>query len=133
MAMATVSGNAFSGSGAFAQIQQLQAQRRAEQAEQHARALREKASEAQTVADRAQENARSLKVESEQAQGEASQAQRGLAGLGAGQEVQKGLANLRQQIGQVLQSGPLNGTSPAPAPVVNALGQETGTVVNVTA
>ncbi|MBL8506773.1 MAG: hypothetical protein JNJ51_10520, partial [Methylobacillus glycogenes] len=46
-------------SGLFAQIQQLQAQRNADQAEQRARILLEKARQAQTVADRAQESARS--------------------------------------------------------------------------
>lgn len=115
----------------LAQIQQMQAQRNADQAEQRARALRDKASDAQGVADRAQENARSLKVQSEQAQGEATQARRGLAELGAGQTVQSRLTDLRQQIGAVLQSDVLKRSSLVP--VVNAQGQPTGTVVNVTA
>lgn len=120
-------------SGLFAQIQQLQAQRSADQAEQRARTLLEKARQAQTVADRAQENARSLKVESNQAQGDAGRARQGLAARESISQLQSGYTDLREQIASV--TSPVESATPvvSPAPVVNSFGQETGTLVNVTA
>lgn len=116
-------------SGLWAQIQQQQAQRNANQAEQQASALQARAQTAQSVADRAQESARSLKVQSNQAQGEASQAQRSLVTLNSVGEVQTRLSDLHEQISKVLQPE----TTASLAPVVNAFGQSTGTLVNVTA
>lgn len=118
-------------SGLWAQIQQQQAQRNANQAEQQARGLQARAQAAQSVADRAQESARSLKVQSNQAQGEASQAQRSLVTLNSVGEVQTQLSDLHEQISKVLQ--PAANSSASLAPVVNAFGQSTGTLVNVTA
>lgn len=122
------------GSGIWIQIQQQQAQRNADQAEQQARSLQVKARGAQTVADRALENARSLKVQSGQAQGEANSAKRGLAAQQSVEQVQTQLSGLREQINAVL--SPQETVQPvaeSPAPVINALGQQTGTLVNVTA
>jgi chromosome segregation ATPase len=118
----------------WAQLQQQQASRNADQAEQRASALRERARVAQSVADQAQESARSLKVESDQAQGQAGEARRGVAQMSSLGKVQTQLSDLREQIGKVLQSD-ISGTETAAtlAPVVNAFGQETGTLVNVTA
>jgi hypothetical protein len=122
------------GSALWAQLQQQQASRNADQAEQRASALRERARVAQSVADQAQESARSLKVESDQAQGQAGEARRGVAQMSSLGKVQTQLSDLREQIGKVLQSD-ISGTETAAtlAPVVNAFGQETGTLVNVTA
>lgn len=118
----------------WAQLQQQLASRSADQAEQRASALRARASAAQAVADQAQENARSLKAESDQAQGQAGEARRGVLQMNSIGKVQTQLSDLREQIGKVLQPD----VSPADtavtlAPVVNAFGQETGTLVNVTA
>lgn len=134
MALASLSGTQAGSSVQLAQIQQQLAQRNADQAEQRARVLEQKASEAQAVAVRAQENARSLQVQSSQAQGEASEAKRGLAGLESLGKVQTQLSDLREQIGKVLQpDAAQTDTSASLAPVVNVFGQETGTLVNVTA
>jgi hypothetical protein len=116
--------------GLWAQIQLQQAQQNADRAEQQAVALRAKAQSAQTVADRAQENARSLQVQSQQAQGDASQARLKLATQSSVGEVQSQLGDLRTQIADVLQSDILSAKVP---PVVNTFGQQTGTLVNVTA
>lgn len=120
-------------SGLFAQIQQLQAQRNADQAEQRARILLEKARQAQTVADRAQESARSLKVESNQAQSDAGRARQGLAARESISQLQSGFANLREQVASVTSPVETPAAVVSAAPVVNAFGQETGTLVNVTA
>lgn len=133
MAVASLSSSQAGGSALWGQIQQQQAQRNADQAEQRAKALAASARDAQSVADRAQENARSLKVESNQAQGEASQARRGLAGMSSLGEVQAQMSDLREQISTVLKSESTSTTSATSAPVVNSFGQETGTLVNVTA
>jgi len=118
----------------WAQLQQQLASRNADQAEQRASALRARARAAQSVADQAQENARSLKVESDQAQGQASEARRSVAGVSSLGQVQAQLSNLSEQIGKVLQSDISGGSTTSElTPVVNAFGQETGTLVNVTA
>jgi len=95
--------------------------------------LQAQARSAQSVADRAQENARSLQVQSRQAQGDASEARLNLATLNSVGEVQNQLGDLKTQISKVLQSEPLGATAAAVAPVVNTSGQQTGTLVNVTA
>lgn len=120
-------------SGIWSQIQQQQAQRNADQAEQQARALQVKAREAQTVADRAQENARALKVESGQAQGEAEDARRGLAAMKSIGEVQTSISGLREQIKAVQTPAEPPAAKSEPAAVINVFGQATGTLVNVTA
>jgi len=133
MALASASGAQSASSGLWAQLQLQQARRNADQAEQQAAALQAQAQSAQGVADRAQENARSLQVQSRQAAGDASQARLDLATQTSVGEVQSKLSDLKTQIGKVLQSdAPI--VPPAPsAPVVNTSGQQTGTLVNVTA
>lgn len=131
MAIAASAGLPSSGSGIWGQIQQQQAQRNADQAEQQARALQARAQQAQAAADQAQENARSLKVESTQARVEADSAQRGVVAMKSLNEVQGGLSTLREQIGQVLETSLAEPGQPAP--VINTSGQQTGTLVNVTA
>ncbi|HEX6736399.1 MAG TPA: hypothetical protein VF096_16460 [Azonexus sp.] len=131
MAIAASAGLQSPGSGIWGQVQQQQAQRNADQAEQQARTLQAQARQAQSVADQAQENARSLKVESSQARADADNAQRGVVALRSLNEVQSGFSELREQIAQVVQT-PVASQQPA-APVVNTSGQTTGTLVNVTA
>jgi hypothetical protein len=133
MAVASLSSSQAGGSALWGQIQQQQAQRNADQAEQRARALASSARDAQAVADRAQESARSLQVQSNQAQGEASEAKRGVAELSSLGEVQVQLSDLHEQISTVLKTESTTTTSATLAPVVNSFGQETGTLVNVTA
>jgi chromosome segregation ATPase len=134
MAVSPASGAQPASGGLWAQIQLQQARRNADQAEQQATALQAQAQSAQTVADRAQENARSLQVQSRQAQGDASHARLNLATQGSVGKVQSQLGDLRAQISKVLQSDTLSASATAvAAPVVNTSGQQTGTVVNVTA
>lgn len=135
MAVSASSGLQSPGSGIWGQIQQQQAQRNADQAEQQARALQARARQAQVVADQAQENASSLKVQSNQAQDAAESAQRGLLAMKSRDDM---LVQLNQQVGQVVdtvtgQSSTVQVDAALPQPVTNALGQTTGTLVNVTA
>lgn len=101
--MPSVSGSLGGSSGVWAQLQQQQAERAADQAEQKARALELQARGAQVDADRAVEKARVLGVQSEQANGDAQAARRGLVALDALREVRSGFDDLRQQIGEILQ------------------------------
>lgn len=135
MAVSASSGLQSPGSGIWGQIQQQQAQRNADQAEQQARALQARARQAQVVADQAQETASSLKVQSSQAQGTAESAQRGLVAMKSRDDM---LVQLNQQVGQVAdavvkQSPAVQVEAVAPQPVTNTSGQTTGTLVNVTA
>lgn len=132
MQVASFSSSSSLGGGAWAQVQQQQAQRNADQAAQQARALQGRAREAQANADRAQESARSLRVQSNQAQSEAASAQQGLAALSSLGEVDVELSDLREQVAKVLSPAVATPTEPL-VPVVNVFGQETGTLVNVTA
>ena len=104
-----------SGSGVVVQqIQQQQAQRNADQAEQTARSLR-------------------VAAQSSQADSRSNQARQGLVSMKSIAQVQSGYDTLRQQISSVLSS---DFTSAAPlqtAPVINTSGQETGTLISVTA
>jgi len=135
MALTSSSGVQSPGSGIWAQVQQQQAQRNADQAEQQARALQSRARAAQSVADQAQENARSLKVQSGQAQGAAESARRGLAARESLGEVQTRINSLREQISAELAPAPTEAVAATTesAPVINVFGQATGTLVNVTA
>lgn len=133
MALTSSLGVQSPGSGIWAQLQQQQAQRNADQAEQQARALQSQARQAQTVADRAQENARSLKVQSGQAQGEAENARRGLAAMESIGQVQTQISDLRDQISAELAPSAAVTETTASTTVINAFGQATGTLVNVTA
>lgn len=133
MAVTSSSGVQSVMSGLWVQIQQQVALRNVDQAERQASILRAKADSAQSVAERARESARSLNIQANQAQSEATQARLGLATQKAVGEVQIQLADRHDQIVQVLQAGSLTQTTPPPAPVINALGQSTGNIVNVTA
>ena len=133
MAVTSASGAQSASSGLWAQLQLQLARRTADQAEQQASALQAQARSAQSVADRAQENARSLQVQSRQAPGDASQARLDLANRSAVGEVQSQLSDLQTQIGKVLESGAPIASATTSAPVVNTSGQQTGTLVNVTA
>lgn len=132
--MAAVSGSQGVSGALWSQIQQQQAQRTAEQAEQRARSLQQQARLAQSDADRAQEKARTLQVESNSANSEAGEAKRNVVSMNSLQGLRAEFDDMRQQISQILQPAtPAAVASPTPAPVVNAFGQETGTLVNVTA
>lgn len=135
MAVSASSGMQSPSGGIWAQIQQQQAQRNADQAEQQARALQARARDAQAVADRAQENASSLKIQSSQAQDNADSAQRGLVAIRSRESM---LTQLDRQVAKVVDAvAPRSESVPEPkvanVPVTNAMGQTTGTLVNVTA
>lgn len=117
----------------WGQLQQQQAQRTAEQAEQRARALQAQARSAQSDADRAQENARSLSVESDQAQGDARTARQNVSSLASLDTLNSEFGALREQIAKVTQAAPVAASPVAPTTFTNSSGQETGTLINVTA
>lgn len=125
-------------SAAFAQLQRQQAERNADQAEQRAQALQAQTRQAQSEADRAEERARSLEVDTDQAQGDAARARRGVAASNSLQQLDTQFTELRGQIQTVASADSAESAAaptPAPAapPVVNAQGELTGTVINVTA
>ena len=109
------------------QLRVQQAKRNADQAEASARSLRRAATSAQQAADATQESARTLQVRSDQAQVDAGQARQQVTSLQSVRTLQQGFDTVRTQIAEGLKS------LDAPAPVVNAEGQTTGTLVNVTA
>lgn len=120
------------GSTVLANLQQQVAERNADQAAQRARALASEAQKAQVVADRAQEKAQDVQGRSDRAQGDADEARRSVV---ARDTVVDSQASLSRRLEQVIERPP----DPPPvnetvlAPVVNAYGQSTGVVVNVTA
>lgn len=126
-----LSGVSAAGNALFGQIQTLQAQRNAEQAEQRARGLQQEARVAQQVADQAQERATSLQSDSAQARVQANGARSDLRTLDGVGEVQTQLEGLRDQIAEVLSNPQI---APLPTPVVTNLdGQLTGRLINVSA
>lgn len=134
MAMISVSGAQDAGAGLWAQVQQQQAQRAADLAEQKARSLRAEASDAQATAERAQENARMLKMRSSQADSDANSALMGLAQSRSMSKVQGNLSDLHQQLTSVLATPAASTVSASTAqPVLNAEGQTTGAVISVKA
>ena len=138
MSAASISSGLSISSDLWSQLQQRQAQRTADQAEQKAAALQAEARAARQEASVAQERARSLSVKSSQAQGEASDARRNVAEMASLGKTQASLTELRSQIaGAVDALSPSSSTETASTSkttsVVNAYGQETGTLVNVTA
>lgn len=130
MAITPPSGTQSVNGAVWQQLQQQQAQRAADQAEQNASALQVKAREAQSQALRAQENARSLKVQYTQAESEAGSAREGLATLKAVGSLQQRLQATRDVIASSRQDAGIAGGA---AVVINAQGQTTGSLVNVTA
>ncbi|MCG2577269.1 hypothetical protein LZ012_09715 [Dechloromonas sp. XY25] len=134
MPVTSLSGTQAAGGALWAQIQQQQAQRTADQAEQRARILQQQASDAQGVASRAEEKARTLQVESNSAQSDAGEARRNVVASKSLEAVQAKISDVRGQIKDILQQPDASAaTTTAQAPVVNSFGQETGTLVNVTA
>ena len=134
MSMISVSGVQDAGAGLWAQVQEQQAQRAADQAEQKARSLRTQASNAQAIAVRAQENARTLKIQSSQADNDANNALMGLAQSRSMSKVQSNLSDLHQQLTSVLATPAASTVSTSTAqPVLNAEGQTTGAVISVKA
>eukprot|EP00906_Rhabdomonas_costata_P004511 RCo006651 len=126
-----VTSTSSSGASALQVLQQQKAQRTADQAEQEARVLQQKARAAQNEADQAQDNASSLKTRSEQADGKAGQARLSLESLRSLQGTQKQMQDLRAGIAEGLKQ--LSPSSASGAAVLNAEGQSTGSVINVTA
>lgn len=134
MPVTSSSGVQSPGSGVWVQIQQQQAQRNADRAEQQARSLYLRAREAQESADRAEEYARSLNIQAGQAEGEATRAKQGLAAQESLGKVQTQLSGWREQISSALAPEAVaQSLAESPAPVINSLGQQTGTLINVTA
>lgn len=137
MATSSVSGSQGLSGGIWAQLQQQQVQRVADQAEQKARALRAQAGQAQGEADRAQENARSLKVQSQQAQGDAANARMSLASMQSIDAARSQFGEWRAQLATALESGSAPVASVAATstaqPVLNAEGQTTGSLISITA
>lgn len=132
MAMSSVSSAQSLSSGLWVQLQQQQAQRAADQAEQKARSLQAQARDAKSVANRAQENARSLQVQSEQAEGEASNARLNVVSQQSKAKLDSQFSDWHQQLTKALDTTASKVTTPA-SPTVNAEGQTTGTLVNVVA
>lgn len=133
MPLASVSASQSAGATLWAQLQQQQAQRNADQAEQRANVLQSQAKAAQSDADKAQERARNLQVESNAAQSTAGEARRNLVELDSLQQVKSQFSEVRQQISNVLQSDSPTAKTTTQTPVVNGFGQETGKLVNVVA
>lgn len=128
MATPAISGSSSTSGLLTERLRVQQAQRTAEQAETTARALSRQATAAQREADLAQEDARTLKVRSDQAQSNAGQARQQVVSLESVKTVQQGIDSIRSQIATTLQS-----QDTPPAASINAEGQTTGTLVNVTA
>lgn len=135
MALTSLSGVQDASAGLWAQLQQQQAQRTADQAQAKARSLQVLAREAETTAQQAQETARSFQVRASQADGEARNAALGLARLESSNQVRSGLNDLHQQVGSLLQETAPGASQSGASPqsVVNAAGQTTGTLISVTA
>jgi hypothetical protein len=112
------------------QLRVQQAERNADQAEASARSLRQAAASAQRNADRAQEGARTLQVQSAQADSAVGAARQQVASVASAIQLQSGFDSIREQIATSLQTLDQPVVSAA---VVNAEGQTTGTLVNVTA
>ena len=137
MAISSAFGAQSSSGVVWAQIQQQQAQRAADQAEQNARSLKLKAREAEVDASRAQEEARTANVESDKAQSKAGNARQNLASLESAGKLQEGLQAVRNRIADSTLAGAESSTPSSLASsatgVTNAYGQQTGTLVDVTA
>lgn len=110
----------------WSQLQQQQAMRNAERAEQNARSLRSQAAAAESAAEAAKQSADVLKGKSTRAEGDARLARSNVVALGSLRTVQAQQSDLRSQIADALTSGPL-------ASVPNIYGEQTGTLLNVTA
>ena len=119
-------------------LQMQQAQRNAEQARANARSLETAAAQAQVAADQADQQARTIGRQAQQAQYISLQAEQSLTTIQSGLRLQSQVAQLAQNVKQAAQTlaappAAATATASTPAPVVNAQGQVTGTVVNVKA
>lgn len=121
-----------SSSALYGQLQQ--AQRNVDQAVQRARSLQAEAQQAQAEANRAQSNAQAIQSDSRQASSDADQARRGLTALQVSRAPQTQLTSPPPKVGNSPAAPPETTDLPLkPAPVVNAFGQQTGTLISVTA
>lgn len=123
------------GSAMWGQLQQQQAQRNAEQAEQRANALRDEALRARSEADAAQDKARTLGQQSEQARQEATDARRDLASFNSLEQTGSRLEQLSGQVLEVidnLASGVYSAPSPGGGASL-ATPAPTGSLIDVTA
>jgi chromosome segregation ATPase len=120
---------------AFGQLQQQQAQRQVEQAEQRLQQLQVEAAKARQEASQANERARSLEVDSDQARSDVDRARLGTSSRDALAQVDSQIGETREQIALAQSPQPPAAASPSPAaiPVVNMQGEVTGTQVNVVA
>ncbi|MDX5445535.1 MAG: hypothetical protein LPJ87_05715 [Zoogloeaceae bacterium] len=126
-----ISNTSGAASVAFSELQRQQAERNADLAEQRARSLQAETRQARAEADQAQERARKLEVETDQASEAAGRARSGLAASRSLQQLDAQLGQLREQIAS---SKPAEvPPTEAPRPAVNAQGEITGTVINVSA
>ena len=126
-----ISNTSGAASVAFAELQRQQAERNADLAEQRARSLQAETRQARAKADQAQERARKLEVETDQASEAAGRARSGLAANRSLQQLDAQFGQLREQI---TSSKPTEAPpASAPRPAVNAQGEVTGTVINVSA
>lgn len=132
MALDALNGSQGLSGGVWAQLQQQQAQRTAEQAETRARQLKAAADDAQNSAEHAREKARVKRVDSDKAQTDASEAKSNLANLKSVSELQTQMTDLRQGIKTALGNDNW-ASSAAVSPVINAYGQTTGSLINETA
>lgn len=128
MAVSSVAGAQAPGAFVMQQLRTQQVERTAEQAEANARSLRREAASAQQQADAAREDARDLKVRSDRAESEAGSARQAVVSLTELSKVSRSFEALGRSVADS-SSAP----TPPPAPQVNAEGQTTGTVINVTA
>lgn len=130
--MAATSGLQSLGNGALAQMQQFEAQRTAQQAEARAKSLSAQANKAQSEADRAQRRANTLRVESKQSDQVAGEARRSLAARSSAAQMVDQLGQWADQVSASLQEESSSSSATTTA-VVNAYGQTTGVLVDVTA
>lgn len=128
MAVSSVAGANSPGAFVMQQLRTQQVERTAEQAEANARTLRREAASAQQEADAARENARDLKVRSDRAESQAGSARQAVVSQAELSKVGRSFEALGRSVAS---SSPE--PTPTPAPQVNAEGQTTGTVINVTA
>ncbi len=111
-----------------------QAKRDAERAEQTARSLQAQARDAKQQANQAVSYARSVATQADRARADAGQARQGLAVIKAAAQIQTQLTNVVSQTTETLKAAESAGFAQGgAAPVINAAGQLTGTVVNTTA
>ena len=134
MAMTSISGVQSATSGLWAQMQQQQAQRIADQAEMNARSLQAQARDAQMAAAQAQGNARSLSVRADQASSDASSANMNLSQSKSLASLEGQFGDWHQQLSSLLtDTASVSTLASAAQSVLNADGQTTGALISVTA